>query len=117
MMKPVVTAAVAAFAAIAVNAQVRVAGHRGPLEHERLAKAILKQLVEIDTTQAGSTTPAAQAVAARLRGAGLAKADVEVLGPAPHRLNLIARLRGRSTGRKPLLVMAHLDVVDALRQD
>ena len=117
MMKPVVTAAVAAFAAIAVNAQVPVAGHRGPLEHERLAKAILKQLVEIDTTQAGSTTPAAQAVAARLRDAGLAKADVEVLGPAPHRQNLIARLRGRSTGRKPLLVMAHLDVVDALRQD
>jgi acetylornithine deacetylase/succinyl-diaminopimelate desuccinylase-like protein len=40
-----------------------------------------------------------------------------VLGPAPNRGNLVARLRGRARGKKPILVMAHLDVVDAPRQD
>jgi acetylornithine deacetylase/succinyl-diaminopimelate desuccinylase-like protein len=117
MTKPVFAAVGAAIAVIAVNAQAPATGHRGPLEHERLAKAILKQLVEIDTTQAGSTTPAAQAAAARLREAGFPAADVEILGPAARRMNLVGRLRGRSTGRKPVLVMAHLDVVEAQRQD
>ena len=117
MMKPLLVAAGAAIVAIAVNAQALATGHRGPLEHERLAKAILKQLVEIDTTQAGSTTPAAEAAAARLLDAGIPAADVRVLGPTASRQNLVARLRGRSTGRKPVLVMAHLDVVDARRQD
>jgi acetylornithine deacetylase/succinyl-diaminopimelate desuccinylase-like protein len=117
MTKSVFAAVGAAIAAIAVNAQALVTGYRGPLEHEQLAKAILKQLVEIDTTQAGSTTPAAQAVAARLRDAGFPAADVGILGPAATRMNLVARLRGRSTGRKLVLVMAHLDVVEAQRQD
>ena len=87
------------------------------LEHERLAKAILEELVEIDTTQSGSTTRAAGAVAARLRSAGFPEADIQVLGPAPNRGNLVARLRGRNIARKPILVMAHLDVVEALPQD
>jgi acetylornithine deacetylase/succinyl-diaminopimelate desuccinylase-like protein len=110
-------AQLAVVALVAAHAQAPPTGHRGPLEHEQLAKAILKQLVEIDTTQAGSTTPAAEAVAARLRDVGLPPADVEVLGPAPNRQNLVARLRGRSAGRKPVLVMAHLDVVEAQPQD
>ena len=117
-MKTVTLAAqLTAIALVTAQAQGPPVGHRGPLEHERLAKAILRQLVEIDTTQAGSTTPAADAVAARLRDAGFAAADVQVLGPTATRQNLVARLRGRSSGRKPVLVMAHLDVVDAHRQD
>ena len=106
-----------AIALVTAHAQAPPVGHRGPMEHERLAKAILKQLVEIDTTQAGSTAPAAEAAAARLLDAGFPAADVEVSGPTASRQNLVARLRGRSAGRKPVLVMAHLDVVDAQRQD
>ena len=90
---------------------------RGPTVHESLAKDVLEELVEINTTQSGSTTRAAEAVAARLRAAGFPEADVRVLGPVPDRGNLVARLRGRVTGRKPIIVMAHLDVVDASPQD
>jgi acetylornithine deacetylase/succinyl-diaminopimelate desuccinylase-like protein len=85
--------------------------------HRDFARDLLKELVEIDTTQKGSTTPAAQAVAARLLSAGFPPADVQLLGPVPDRHNLVARLRGRDAGRKPILLMAHLDVVDALPQD
>ena len=85
--------------------------------HEALAKDILEELVEIDTTQKGSTAPAAGGMAARLTAAGFPPGDVRVLGPVPDRANLVARLRGRDSLRKPILVMAHLDVVDALPQD
>lgn len=87
--------------------------------HQQLARDILKQLIEIDTSEpAGSTTAAAQAMAARLKAAGFPDRDVQVLPmPAePHKGNLIARYRG--TGRrKPLLLLAHLDVVAAKRSD
>jgi acetylornithine deacetylase/succinyl-diaminopimelate desuccinylase-like protein len=93
------------------------ASPRRPTEHTALAKAIFKQLVEIDTTQSGSTTRAADAMAARLTSAGFPERDVQVLAPAPNRGNLVARLRGRDTGRKAIILLAHLDVVDAQRRD
>ena len=117
MPNAVLAAMLAAFAVLVLEAQTPARAHRGPPEQELLAKSVLEQLVEIDTTQSGSTTPAAEAVAARLRSAGFPDADVQLLAPAANRANLVARLRGRSTGRKPILVMAHLDVVEALRQD
>jgi acetylornithine deacetylase/succinyl-diaminopimelate desuccinylase-like protein len=82
-----------------------------------LAAAILKQLVEINTTDStGSTTTAAEAVAERLKTAGFPAADVQVLGPNPRKGNLVARFRGAG-GRRPLLLLAHLDVVEARRDD
>jgi acetylornithine deacetylase/succinyl-diaminopimelate desuccinylase-like protein len=90
---------------------------RGPAAHEAMAREIFKELIETNTTQAGSATRAAEAMAARLRAAGFPEADVRVLGPAPDKGNLVARLRGRQTGRKPMIVLAHLDVVDARRED
>ena len=80
---------------------------------------VYKQLVEINTTHStGSTTAAAQAMAKRLTDAGFPAADVKVLVPPdrPNKGNLVARLRG-SGGRKPLLLLAHLDVVEARRED
>ena len=113
-----------AAAALALAATVAALGAQSALPrpralspHEALGKDILKELVEIDTTQKGSTAPAAAAMATRLTGAGFPPGDVRVLGPAPDRANLVARLRGRDSQRKPILVMAHLDVVDALPQD
>jgi acetylornithine deacetylase/succinyl-diaminopimelate desuccinylase-like protein len=83
----------------------------------QLARDIYKQLVETNTTDSvGSTTVAAEAMAARLRAAGFAAADVQVLGPDPRKGNLVARLRG-SGKQKPLLLLAHLDVVEAPRTD
>ena len=55
-------------------------------------------------------------MAARLRAAGFPAADVQVLAPAPRKGNLVARFRGTGA-RKPLLLLAHLDVVEARRED
>ena len=85
--------------------------------HNQLARDIYKELIEINTTDSvGDTTKAAQAMAARLRAAGLPEADVQVLGPNPGKGNLVARYRGTGQ-RKPLLLLAHLDVVEALKDD
>ena len=84
---------------------------------QQRAHDIYKELVEIDTTTAtGDTKQAAEAMAARLKAAGFADADVQVFSPAPRKGNLVARLHG-SGARKPILLVAHLDVVPALRSD
>jgi acetylornithine deacetylase/succinyl-diaminopimelate desuccinylase-like protein len=83
----------------------------------QLAHDIYKQLIEINTTEsAGNTTTAAEAMAQRLIDAGFAKSDVVVLTPEARHGNLVARLRG-SGKQKPLLLLAHLDVVEAKRED
>jgi acetylornithine deacetylase/succinyl-diaminopimelate desuccinylase-like protein len=83
----------------------------------RLARDVFRELIEINTTDSnGDTTKAAEAMAVRLKGAGIPEADIHVLGPSPRKMNLVARYRG--TGRRrPLLLLAHLDVVEALRAD
>jgi acetylornithine deacetylase/succinyl-diaminopimelate desuccinylase-like protein len=84
---------------------------------QQLAFDVYKELVEIDTTTAtGDTKQAADAMAARLRAAGFAEGDVQVFSPAPRKGNLVARLRGTGA-RKPILLLAHLDVVPARRED
>jgi acetylornithine deacetylase/succinyl-diaminopimelate desuccinylase-like protein len=81
------------------------------------ARDIYKELVELDTSQSnGDTAKAAHAMAAHLIAAGFPKADVQVFEPAPKRGDLVARLRG--TGKKkPMILMAHIDVVEAKRED
>ena len=84
---------------------------------QQRAHDIYKELVEIDTTTAtGDTKAAAEAMAARLKAAGFPDADVQVFSPAPRKGNLVARLHG-SGARKPVLLVAHLDVVPARRED
>jgi acetylornithine deacetylase/succinyl-diaminopimelate desuccinylase-like protein len=84
---------------------------------QQLAFDVYKELVEIDTTTAtGDTQRAAEAMAARLRAAGFAGDDVQVFSPVPRKGNLVARLRGTGK-RKPILLLAHLDVVPARRED
>jgi hypothetical protein len=84
---------------------------------EQLAVDIYKELVEINTvTATGDTARAAEAMAARLRTAGFSESDVQVFTPAPRKGNLVARLRGTGA-RKPILLLAHLDVVEARRED
>ena len=84
---------------------------------QQLTRDVYKELVENNTTQSvGDTYAAAQAMGARLIAAGYPKADVQVFQSGPKRGNLIARLRGTSK-RKPLLLVAHIDVVEANRED
>jgi len=83
-----------------------------------LGHAILKQLIEINTTAAHGSTAAAQAIYDRLQNAGFSGDDLHILAPAnhPERANVVARLRGKNLAR-PILYIGHLDVVEALRED
>jgi hypothetical protein len=84
---------------------------------QRQALDIYRELLEINTTaSSGDTYEAAKAMAARLIGAGFPEADVRALQSGPKRGNLVARLRGTGK-RKPILLVAHIDVVEAKRSD
>jgi acetylornithine deacetylase/succinyl-diaminopimelate desuccinylase-like protein len=85
----------------------------------KLAHDIFQQLIEINTTDSvGSTTVAAEAMAKRLLAAGFDAQDIKVLGPNDRKGNLVARYRGTgSAGLKPILIICHLDVVEARRED
>jgi acetylornithine deacetylase/succinyl-diaminopimelate desuccinylase-like protein len=84
---------------------------------DRLARDLFQELIEIDTTHStGDTTLAAEAMASRLRSAGYSQQDINVIGPRPRNRNLVARLRGTGA-RPPILFLAHLDVVEARRED
>jgi acetylornithine deacetylase/succinyl-diaminopimelate desuccinylase-like protein len=85
----------------------------------QLSHDIFKQLIEINTTDSvGSTTVAAEAMRRRLLDAGFAAEDVVVLGPNERKGNMVARYRGRAgSTKKPVLIIGHLDVVEAKRED
>src|SRR5499433_1614749 len=84
---------------------------------QQLLRDIYQQLIEINTTDSvGDCTAAANAMAERLKAAGFPDEDVKVLGPHPRKGNLVARLRGTGA-RKPVLLLAHIDVVEAKRED
>jgi acetylornithine deacetylase/succinyl-diaminopimelate desuccinylase-like protein len=84
---------------------------------DTLAHDIYQQLIEINTTDSvGNVTTAAEAMAKRFRDAGFAPADVFVGGASDRKKNVVVRLHG--TGRrKPVLLIGHLDVVEAKRED
>ena len=85
---------------------------------DSVARSLFKELVEINTTESsGSTLAAARAMAARLKAAGFPDSDVVVLENAPKKGNLVARLHGRNTGKKPILLLSHIDVVEAKAED
>jgi acetylornithine deacetylase/succinyl-diaminopimelate desuccinylase-like protein len=87
---------------------------------EAAFRDLYKELVEINTTRSvGSCTKAAEAMRARLLAAGIPRADTRILAPS-HRPNdgaLIAVLHGRDTSAKPILLLAHVDVVEAKRSE
>lgn len=88
--------------------------------HQQLLRGIYQELIEINTTDSvGDTTKASEAMAARLRAAGFPEADVRVLvNPGNNRKgNLVVRYRSVNAKRKPLLLLAHIDVVEARKED
>ena len=81
------------------------------------ATDIFRELIATNTAEPdGNTTKASERLAARLKEAGFADDDVKVLGPDDRHGSLVARLRGSGKGR-PVLFLAHLDVVPAARED
>jgi acetylornithine deacetylase/succinyl-diaminopimelate desuccinylase-like protein len=106
------------FPAVAAMAFITTALAAQSAPHEQRAREIYKELVEINTTDtaAGNVTKAAEAMAVRFRAAGFPEGDIRVLGPDPRKHNLVVRYRGKGA-KRPLLLLAHLDVVDAKRED
>ncbi len=105
-------------AVLAISPEPR-AEDRGAQADPDLALDILRELVEINTGPGGGpgqTRRAAEAMAARLLAAGFAAEDLRVVGLAPGDGNLIARYRGKGS-KRAILLMAHLDVVEALASD
>jgi acetylornithine deacetylase/succinyl-diaminopimelate desuccinylase-like protein len=100
------------FCAPAVGAQTM-----RPDSEKQLARDIYKQFIEIQSGfTTGATTPVAEAAAARLKAAGFADSDIFLGGAIPKKGNLVVRYHGTGA-RKPLLLLAHIDVVEAKRED
>jgi len=88
-----------------------------PDAEKQLAHDIYKQFIEIQSGfTSGATTPVAEAAAARLKAAGFSDADIFVGGAIPKKANLVVRYRG-TEAHKPILLLAHTDVVEAKRED
>ena len=89
-----------------------------PPEYQQLAATVITEAVNTNTTAStGSTTALARKLQARLLAAGYPARDIHIVGSDRGNQNLIVRLRGAPTGRKPILLAAHLDVVEAKRAD
>jgi acetylornithine deacetylase/succinyl-diaminopimelate desuccinylase-like protein len=88
-----------------------------PEPSRQVVRSIYAELIGSNTSYTtGQTTPAAEAMAKRFLDAGFAREDVVVAGAAPHKANVVVRYRGTGAA-KPLLLLAHLDVVEAKRED
>ena len=88
-----------------------------PEPEKQLAREIYKEFIEIPSGfTSGSTTPVAEAAAARLKAAGFSDADIFLGGAIPKKGNIVVRCRGTGA-RKPILLLAHTDVVEAKRED
>ncbi len=120
-----VTAAFVASTLVAPALHAQLPGMSAPgapttlTPQQQAARAVYKELVEINTVDSvGDVTKAARAMAKRFLDAGFPAADVQVLVPPdrPTKGNLVVRYHGKGQG-KPLLLLAHLDVVAALRSD
>ena len=110
--------AIAAALLLAVMPGAKAAATDAASASNALARELLAQLIAINTTDTprGNVTTAAEAMAQRLRDAGFAAEDIQVLGPSDRKKNLVVRLRGAAS-HKPVLLIGHLDVVEARRED
>ena len=92
-------------------------GACGQDAYQQLGRSIFKSMIETNTTgSVGNTTVLAENMAKRFLDAGFPAADVQVIGLHERNKNLVVRYRGTGA-RKPLLIIGHIDVVEALRSD
>src|SRR5579862_9828281 len=110
------TIAAAAIAALTTLSSVQA--QSDPTEQR--FRALYKELVETNTSlSSGSCTLAAERMAARLKAAGFADADLHPFSTPEHPKEggLVAIYPGRDPKVKPVLLLAHIDVVEAKRED
>ena len=88
-----------------------------PSDDQQLLYEIYKELIEYKTTMSEkNNTIAAEGMAAWFQAAGFEEEDVFIGGALPHKGNVVARLRGTGV-HEPIILMAHIDVVEAERED
>jgi acetylornithine deacetylase/succinyl-diaminopimelate desuccinylase-like protein len=118
MKKAIMNAAIAAALAGSAWAGAQNLPDGTPLSAEQQRfHGIYKELVEINTTNsAGDNTEAAKAMQKHLLAAGFKAEDIQLFEPYPRKGNLVVRYRGTGS-KKPLLLLAHIDVVEAKRED
>src|SRR5271165_4983255 len=93
------------------------AGAQNRVAANQESRDILKELIEINTTDSvGNVTTAAEAMAKRLLAAGFPPQDIRIAGPVDRKKNLVARYHGTGQ-KKPILFIGHLDVVEARCED
>ena len=108
--------ALAAFALLVTTAHA----DDGPRPDQLAFREIYRELVETNTTlSVGSCTAAAEKMAARLRAAGYADTDLHLFATPEHPKEggLVAVLPGADPKARPMLLLAHIDVVEAHRED
>lgn len=102
---------------LAASFLCRAADLLPPGTYQQLARGIYKEMVESKSGfETGSTTPIAESVAALLKREGFPTTDIFVGGAIPRKANLVVRFRGTGA-RKPILLLAHIDVVEAKHED
>jgi len=109
----------ALFAGVLAAAALPLAA-KAPDGDEAAFRELYRELVETNTTlSAGSCTEAANAMRARLVAGGIPESDTRVLVPPdrPKDGNLVATYRGTDATAAPILLLAHIDVVEAKRED
>ena len=120
MRKMALAGVVTALAALAVGMPVAAQDTGSLRPDQQQFRALFKELVETDTTLSnGSCTLAAERMADRLRAAGFAEDQLTLFATAdaPREGGLVAIYPGTSETLKPLLAIAHIDVVEAKRED
>src|SRR5450432_2992030 len=106
-----------ALLAVALAPATEVQGQQDRKKMNLEARGIFKELIEINTTDSvGNVSTASEAMAKRLSAAGYADSDIYIGGPNNRKKNLVVRLRGTSA-KTPVLLLGHLDVVEAHRED
>jgi len=107
----------AAFAMLIAVSPASLAQREIPDDDQQLLYEIYKELVEYKTTGSEqNNTIAVEGMAAWLQAAGFPAEDIFIGGALPHKGNLVARLRGTGV-KEPIILMAHIDVVEANRED
>jgi acetylornithine deacetylase/succinyl-diaminopimelate desuccinylase-like protein len=87
--------------------------------HESLAKDILAELIAVNTAPSGGNDirAAVSGLVTRLKNAGFSDDDIDIVAATPKLPNLVVRYRSENAHARPILMMAHLDVVEALPED
>ncbi|MEO5814360.1 MAG: M20/M25/M40 family metallo-hydrolase [Gemmatimonadaceae bacterium] len=116
-MRTLATTILSVTAAASLSAQTPAASPL-PVTYQRLAREVLTEAVNTNTTASvGSTTTLANKLRTRLIAAGYPASDIHIVGSDVKNKNLIVRLRGSGSGKKAILLAAHMDVVEAKRAD